>query len=1009
MDVKSDFLYGKIEEEVYVCQPLRFEDPDFPDRVYKVEKALYGLHQAPRAWYETLSTYLLDNEFQRGKIDKTLFIKRYKGDILLVQVYQKKDGIFISQDKYVGEILKKFRFTEVKTASTPMETQKPLLKDEDGEEVDVHMYRSMIGSLMYLTSSRPDIMFAVCACARYQVNPKVSHLYAVKRIFRYLKGQPKLGLWYPKDSPFDLVAYTDSDYAGASLDRKSTIGGCQFLRCRLISWQCKKQTVVANSTTEAEYVAASSCYGQAKTVNGEVQLQALVDGKKIIITKSILTLMGYEKISQKLTFYKAFFSPQWKFLIHIVLQCLSSKTTAWNEFSSTMASAIIYKAVNEEMDDNLERTATTATDLEAERDSGKIDKTQSKATLNEPSSSGTSSGSGPMRQETMGDTISQTRCENVSKLSNDPLLARGNTLQSGEDSLKLQELMALCTTLQSRVLALKTTKTTQANEIAGLKRRVKKLERRNKSRTHRLKRLYKVGSSRRIESSRDEEDLGEEDASKQGMRIHDINADEDITLVNDDNEMFDGKRNVIKEPSVPVSVVSASTKDSAATIAATTTTATIPTLRKGIVFQEPGTTTTTTISSQQPSQENVQDKGKGKMVEPEKPMKKKELIRLDEEVALKLQAEFDEEVRLAREKAEKEQEANVALTEEWDDIQAKIEADHELAQRLQAQEQEELSDAEKATLFVQLLEKRRKHFAAKRAEEKRNKPPTQAQQRKIMCTYLKNMEGKKPKDLKNKSFDSIQKMFDRAFKRVNTFVDFRTDLVEGSSKRAGEELEQESSKKQKVDDDKETTELKSLMEVIPDEEEVALDAIPLAVKSPSIVDWKIHKEGKKSYYQIIRADGSSKMYLVFSHMLKSFDREDLETLYKLVKAKYGSTRPVEDLDLVLYGDLKTMFEPHVEDNVWKNQSDYRVLDWKLYDSCGVHSLRKQNVHIHMLVEKRYPLTAPTITYMLNRKLQADHWNEMCYQLLKLSASHCVILQLYNLIILLFNVTSVIFL
>ncbi|GKD32937.1 putative ribonuclease H-like domain-containing protein, partial [Tanacetum coccineum] len=175
---------------------------------------------------------------------------------------QKKDGIFISQDKYVVEILKKFRFTEVKTASTPMETKKPLLKDEDYEEVDVHMYRSMIGSLMYLTSSRPDIMFAVCACARYQVNPKVSHLHAVKMIFRYLKGQPKLGLWYPKDSSFDLVAYTNSDYVGASLDRKSTTRGCQFLGCRLISWQCKKQTVVANSITEAEYVAASSCCGQ---------------------------------------------------------------------------------------------------------------------------------------------------------------------------------------------------------------------------------------------------------------------------------------------------------------------------------------------------------------------------------------------------------------------------------------------------------------------------------------------------------------------------------------------------------------------------------------------------------------------------------------------------------------------------------------------------------------------------------------------------------------------------
>ncbi|GJW75810.1 putative ribonuclease H-like domain-containing protein [Tanacetum coccineum] len=269
MDVKSAFLYGKIEEEVYVCQPPGFEDPDFPDRVYKVEKALYGLHQAPRAWYETLSTYLLDNGFQRGKINKTLFIKRHKDEfygrtyiLLGITMSQKKDGIFISQDKYVDEILKKFGFTEVKTASTPMETQKPLLKDEDGEEVDVHMYRSMIGSLMYLTSSRPDIMFAVCACARYQVNPKVSHLHAVKMIFRYLKGQPKLGLWYPKDSPFDLVAYTDSDYARASLDRKSTTGGCQFLGCRLISWQCKKQTVVANSTTKAEYVAASSCCGQ---------------------------------------------------------------------------------------------------------------------------------------------------------------------------------------------------------------------------------------------------------------------------------------------------------------------------------------------------------------------------------------------------------------------------------------------------------------------------------------------------------------------------------------------------------------------------------------------------------------------------------------------------------------------------------------------------------------------------------------------------------------------------
>ncbi|GKF06539.1 putative ribonuclease H-like domain-containing protein, partial [Tanacetum coccineum] len=182
MDMNSAFLYGKIEEEVYVCQPSGFEDPKFPNKVYKVEKDLYGLHQAYRAWYETLSTYLLENGFRRGTIDKTLFIKKDKGDILLVK--QKDDGIFVSQDKYVADILKKFDFATVKTTSTPMETNKELLKDEEAVDVDVHLYRSMIGSLMYLTASKHDIMFVVCACVRFQVTPKTLHLHVVKRIFR---------------------------------------------------------------------------------------------------------------------------------------------------------------------------------------------------------------------------------------------------------------------------------------------------------------------------------------------------------------------------------------------------------------------------------------------------------------------------------------------------------------------------------------------------------------------------------------------------------------------------------------------------------------------------------------------------------------------------------------------------------------------------------------------------------------------------------------------------------
>nr|GFB91162.1 uncharacterized mitochondrial protein AtMg00810-like [Tanacetum cinerariifolium] len=198
---------------------------------------------------------LMKDKFQMSSMGELTFF-------LELQVKQKKDGIFISQDKYVAEILRKFRLCEGKSASTSIDAEKPLLKDSDGEDVDVHTYRSMIGSLMYLTSSRPDIMFVVCACARFQMTPKVSHLNVVKRIFRYLNEKPLLGLWYPKDSSFGLVAYSDSDYAGTSLDRKSTTGGYQFLGCRLISWQCKKQTVVATSSTEAEYVAAASVCAQ---------------------------------------------------------------------------------------------------------------------------------------------------------------------------------------------------------------------------------------------------------------------------------------------------------------------------------------------------------------------------------------------------------------------------------------------------------------------------------------------------------------------------------------------------------------------------------------------------------------------------------------------------------------------------------------------------------------------------------------------------------------------------
>ncbi|GJZ32278.1 putative ribonuclease H-like domain-containing protein [Tanacetum coccineum] len=449
----------------------------------KVVKALYGQHQAPRAWYATLLTFLEKHGYKRGTIDKTLFIKRDKKDIMLVQVYvddiifgstsclqvkQHKGGIFISQDKYVAEILKKFDLVNVKAAITPMETKVPLTKDEEAFDVDVHLYRSMIGSLMYLTASRPDIMYAVCVCSRFQVTPKTSHLNAVKRIFKYLKGKPNLGLWYPRESPFDLEAFSDSDYGGSNLDRKSTTGGCQFLGQRLISWQCKKQTIVATSTTEAEYVAAANCCGQnpvyhSKTKHIEIRHHFIRDcyEKKLISVEKIHTdlnvadlltkpgfdgprfnylvvSIGFAEIVDFLrgsnlryalttnptiydslikqfwqtatantnadgtleiqatldtirytiyeasvrdslqledasgitmlpngelfegmrqigyptdgtfTFWKSFFTPQWRYLVHYLLHCISSKSGGWDQFGSNIATALICSITGQE-------------------------------------------------------------------------------------------------------------------------------------------------------------------------------------------------------------------------------------------------------------------------------------------------------------------------------------------------------------------------------------------------------------------------------------------------------------------------------------------------------------------------------------------------------------------------------------------------------------------------------------------------------------------------------------
>ncbi|GKA41340.1 putative ribonuclease H-like domain-containing protein [Tanacetum coccineum] len=544
MDVKSAFLYGKIEEEVYVCQPPGFEDPKFPDIVYK-----------------------------RGQIDKTLFIKRVKSDILLVQVYvddiifgstkrrsyalitQKDDGIFISQDKYVDEILKKFVFSTVKTTSTPMETSKPLMKDENVEDVYVHLYRSMIGSLI---------------------------------IFRYLKGQPKLGLWYSKDSPFDLEAYTDSDYAGASLDRKSTTGGYQFFGSRLISWQCKKQTIVANSTTEAEYVAAASCYGQVLWIQNQMldygynfmNTKIFIDNESTIcIVKNPVFHSKTNHIEIRHHFIR---DSNKKKLIQMIkintdqnVTDLLTKAFDVGRFQNliicgyTRIPPIFTSVIKQFWATAKAKTVNGEVHIQAYYTLGfEIAYVPNTFTLIKPHSqpptkqkprktkkqktevSQPSAPTEPMADETKN-------VESVSTHSNDPLL-------SGKDRLKLNELMKLCTILSQRVIALETTKTNQALEIDSLKRR-----------------------SAQVVSSEDEGLSDQEDASKQGRKIADLDADVEVTLVdevdeaqgrNDDNLMFDTR--VFDE--------SMQLKPKAITTAATTTTTAVTRPKaRGVVVQEP--------------------------------------------------------------------------------------------------------------------------------------------------------------------------------------------------------------------------------------------------------------------------------------------------------------------------------------------------------------------------------------------------------------------------------------
>ncbi|GJW28551.1 putative ribonuclease H-like domain-containing protein [Tanacetum coccineum] len=902
MDVKSAFLYGKIDEEVYVSQPPGFLDPKYPEKVYKVVKALYGLHQAPRAWYATLSTFLLKNGYRRGTIDKTLFLKKDKHDIILVQVYvddiifgstkkswcdefealmksrfqmssmgeltfflglqvkQKPNGIFISQDKYVAEILKKFDFASVKTASTPIETQKPLVKDEEASDVDVHLYRSMIGSLMYVTASRPDIMFAVCACSRFQVTPKTSHLSAVKRIFRYLKGKPKLGLWYPRESSFDLESYSDSDYAGANLDRKSTTGGCQFLGRRLITWQCKKQTIVATSTTEAEYVAAASCCGQVLWI----QNQMLDYGFNFMNTKIYIDNESTICIVKNPVYHSK--------TKHIAIRHYFIRDAYEKE---------LIQVLKIHTNDNVADLLTKAFDV----------------------------------------SRFQLSVDERGKLHH-----KSNLFQ--------QTPTPLCSTfLPTDVKHCLNVGYTFVNFAAS--------EAVWKSHVCITKKSWPLFKSKKIAQV-----VRAWIQSKNSLVKH----FEDMRLYRPSKEYlpmwFDPPRDGSMSCLTTKGMCNNGAMCARLSYYYNIHFLTLKPLPK--------------IDPKDKGKKKIEEEDESESEDDDIPqaVKKFKQLESDEELARKVQEEWEaEEERktIAEEKA-----TNEALIKNFDDIKARIEADRILAEKLQEQEREQFTIEERAKFLHDTIAAQRKFLAQQRSEAIRNRPPTKNQLRNQMMTFLKHVGNFKHSELKSKKFEDIQAMYEKIKRSDEDFIAIGSveddRLIKRMKKKdssKGEEIKQESKEEVKEEDkgeentrkrkhgtrkkmksrkrrfkqdtsqddpsdiEKENDELRLCLTIAPDEDK-EVDYEILDKKYP-IIDWKTENLGTKPQVDeskkseeinmnvVTRSNGQKRSFSTLIRVLSVFDREDLDAVYKLVMDIYQDKIP-EGFDKVLWGDLMRLFQ-----------------------------------------------------------------------------------------------------
>nr|GEX81478.1 putative ribonuclease H-like domain-containing protein [Tanacetum cinerariifolium] len=956
-----------------------------------------------------------------------------------------------------GDILKKYGYSDVRSSNTPMAKENPWGKDGTGKDVDLYLYRSMIGSLMYFTASRPDIMFAVYACARHQVTPKECHLHAVKSIFRYLKGHPKLGLWYPKESPFELVAYSYSDYGSATQDRKLTTGGCQFFGRRLILWQCRKQTIVATSTTKAEYVAAASCCGQvlwiqnqlldygynfmntkiyidnnsaicivknlvyrSKTKHIEIRhhfirdcfekklisvdhihtdenaadlltkpfvagrfqylvvehamrgfikgnliiyttfvsrivfgwvigtskywgihrilmigfrliplfwstarietteegtkILATVDGKLRTVSESSirrnlnlndeagissfsntklfenLQLMGYNILpNQKFTFKKGQFSHQWKYLIHTIMQCLSPKSTGFNEFSSNIATALVCLATNRVY--NLSKMIFDGTPTESHYTPTSEASQSSQHQLPSPSLPPVSTASlptvkppenPPLRQYTKRTRIAQSSIlplvadEPVSPLRDD---SQGEACltDSGFEADQDRANIAKTSTLPSDSTPRVTSLTTDEGKINRLKARIKLLE----------------DKDRRVaEQSRDDAPI---------------------------------KRRRLDEGEEAVERVSNNTEEMA-TVLTSMDAASI--LTSGGVQVVP---TAVEVSTATVREE--------KMVKSKTPKKKKVQEQIDVQLARELEEEMARDTQRMNEQIARD--AEIARIHEY----------HQFAT--------ELPIGRRIELISDLVKYQDNYAKVLKYQTQQRKPIKRKQQKEFYTLVLRNQARWKAKHFKGMTLEEIREKFDSVWKQIQDFVPIGSKEEVERFKWKGLRLEQESVKKLKTSEEVKITKkvpkekLKEMMQLVP-VKEMYVEA--LQVKHP-IMDWKVHTEGHRSYWKIIRLEGSSASYQFFVDILKHIDREDLNQLWELVKETLSIRQATSDKEMEIWVELKRLYEPDVKNQLWTHTQNlmHAPVEWKLYDTCGVHYVTSKDKEIYMLVEKDYPL------------------------------------------------------